>query len=188
MIKVHFDVQTGAIKGFYPDFIQYRSIPEPTIEIDEEMHRRCIAGQARVDLVTMQIADHEQLPTAEEVQAAAWEKIKAQRTERDKQPIAIKGKLVDFADADDREKLRTAREALETATELGQPVSEFEWTCADNSTVLLGLADFKMIPLLAAIRSDANHKKSREIKDLIYAAKTPAAVDAILNDPELWGD
>ena len=122
------------------------------------------------------------------VQAAAWEKIKAQRTERDKQPIEIKGKLVDFADADDREKLRTAREALETATELGQPVSEFEWTCADNSTILLGLADFKMIPLLAAIRSDANHKKSRAIKDLIYATETPAAVDAILTDPDLWGD
>lgn len=122
------------------------------------------------------------------IHAAAWETVKVQRMERDKQPIEIKGKLVDFADADDREKLRTAREALETATELGQSVSEFEWTCADNSTVMLGLADFKMIPLLAAIRSDANHRKSRAIKDLIYAAETPEAVDAILNDPELWGD
>ena len=69
MIKVHYDVQTGKILGFYPDFISYQSIPEPTIEIDDETHRMCIEGNVKIDLVTMRIVDHEQVPTSDEIKA-----------------------------------------------------------------------------------------------------------------------
>jgi hypothetical protein len=30
IIKANYDATTGEIKGFYPDIIQYDSIPEPT--------------------------------------------------------------------------------------------------------------------------------------------------------------
>lgn len=35
MIKVHFDKESGKIKGYYPDSINYASIPEPYIEIED---------------------------------------------------------------------------------------------------------------------------------------------------------
>jgi len=35
MIKVHYDIQTFLIKGYYPDSINYNSIPEPFIEIED---------------------------------------------------------------------------------------------------------------------------------------------------------
>ncbi|MBP2662729.1 MAG: hypothetical protein H6Q71_677 [Firmicutes bacterium] len=42
MIKVNYDATSGEIKGFYPDDINYASIPEPYIEIDAETHADCI--------------------------------------------------------------------------------------------------------------------------------------------------
>lgn len=36
MIKVHYDKLTTLVKGYYPDSINYSSIPEPHIEIKEE--------------------------------------------------------------------------------------------------------------------------------------------------------
>ena len=35
MIKVHFEKESGKIKGYYPDSINYSSIPEPFIEIED---------------------------------------------------------------------------------------------------------------------------------------------------------
>lgn len=36
MIKVHYDLQTTLIKGYYPDSFNYSSIPEPFIEIEDK--------------------------------------------------------------------------------------------------------------------------------------------------------
>ena len=111
-------------------------------------------------------------PTIDELKLAKWNQIKGRRDREDAGPVEYKGKLFDFDDKA-REKIRTAREALETAAELGQPVESFEWTCADNSTTQMTLYDFKMIPLLVAIRSDANHQKARQLRAAIDAASTP---------------
>jgi len=35
MIKVNYDLQTTLVKGYYPDSINYNSIPEPFIEIED---------------------------------------------------------------------------------------------------------------------------------------------------------
>ena len=34
-IKVHYDTETTLVKGYYPDSINYASIPEPFIEIED---------------------------------------------------------------------------------------------------------------------------------------------------------
>ena len=36
IIKVNYDLQTTLVKGYYPDSINYGSIPEPFIEIEDE--------------------------------------------------------------------------------------------------------------------------------------------------------
>jgi hypothetical protein len=35
-IKVHYDTETTLVKGYYPDSINYASIPEPFIEIEDD--------------------------------------------------------------------------------------------------------------------------------------------------------
>ena len=37
MIKINYDTQTTLVKGYYPDSIKYASIPEPFIEIENEV-------------------------------------------------------------------------------------------------------------------------------------------------------
>ena len=36
MIKVNYDIETTLVKGYYPDFINYASIPEPFIQIEND--------------------------------------------------------------------------------------------------------------------------------------------------------
>lgn len=36
MIKVYYDTETTLVKGYYPDSINYASIPEPFIEIEND--------------------------------------------------------------------------------------------------------------------------------------------------------
>jgi len=56
-VKVHYNSRTGEIKGFYPDFVGYASIPEPYIEVDETTWQDCTnnPGLRRVDLTTLKI-------------------------------------------------------------------------------------------------------------------------------------
>lgn len=117
-------------------------------------------------------------PSLETLQAAAWESVKARRLAEDANPVEYGGKLLDF-DGEAREKIRTAREALETAAKIGQAVESFDWTCYDGTIKPMTLADFEMIPLLVAIRSDANHKKARTLHTLIFAAESAAELSAL---------
>jgi len=36
-IKVNYDTETTLVKGYYPDSITYTSIPEPFIEIEDDV-------------------------------------------------------------------------------------------------------------------------------------------------------
>jgi len=45
MIKVNYDTETTLVKGYYPDIINYASIPEPYIEITEEQHQIALGKQ-----------------------------------------------------------------------------------------------------------------------------------------------
>lgn len=45
MIKVNYDTETTLVKGYYPDSINYASIPEPYIVISEEEHQEGLGKQ-----------------------------------------------------------------------------------------------------------------------------------------------
>ena len=45
MIKVNYDTETTLVKGFYPDFISYTSIPEPYIEVSDDEHQAGLGKQ-----------------------------------------------------------------------------------------------------------------------------------------------
>ena len=61
MIKVHYDLQTGLIKGYYPDSINYSSIPEPFIEIEDKQQ---VLGKA---MCVIDGVYQEYIPSKEEV-------------------------------------------------------------------------------------------------------------------------
>ena len=45
MIKVNYDTETTLVKGYYPDAINYASIPEPYMEISDEEHQETLGKQ-----------------------------------------------------------------------------------------------------------------------------------------------
>lgn len=61
MVKVHYDSTTGAILGFYPDDIEYTSLPDNYIEIGNETHIDCInnQGKRKVDITTLTLIECE---------------------------------------------------------------------------------------------------------------------------------
>jgi len=44
-VKVNYDIETTLVKGYYPDIINYASIPEPYIAITEEQHEIALGKQ-----------------------------------------------------------------------------------------------------------------------------------------------
>lgn len=44
-VKVNYDTKTTLVKGYYPDIINYASIPEPYIEITNEQHQIALGKQ-----------------------------------------------------------------------------------------------------------------------------------------------
>ena len=42
MVKVHYNLETKKVEGFYPDFINYDEIPEPYIEVENSKHEELI--------------------------------------------------------------------------------------------------------------------------------------------------
>lgn len=44
-VKVNYDIETTLVKGYYPDIINYASIPEPYIEITEGQHKIALGKQ-----------------------------------------------------------------------------------------------------------------------------------------------
>jgi hypothetical protein len=45
IVKVNYDTKTTLVKGYYPDIINYASIPEPYIEITEAQHKIALGKQ-----------------------------------------------------------------------------------------------------------------------------------------------
>ena len=63
MIKVSYDEQTGLVKGFYPENVQYSFIPEPYIKISKEEHDLLLGKE----LIVIEGLIQENCPTNEQV-------------------------------------------------------------------------------------------------------------------------
>ena len=42
MVKVHYNEVTKKVEGFYPDFIEYETVPEPYVEVTDERHAELV--------------------------------------------------------------------------------------------------------------------------------------------------
>lgn len=93
MYKVNYDILTGDILGYYPDFIEYKSIPQPFIIIDNECYNDCInnPNKRKVDVTRQVIVEKQEeiktniiTPLVDKEKADLWEAILALSQEIEK--------------------------------------------------------------------------------------------------------
>ena len=179
MIKVHYNATTGGILGFFPDFMQYESIPEPYIEIDETTHQDCINNQGlrRVDLTTLKIVEYTPSgPTLSELQAAAWSRIKAERDRREQSGAPYLGKVLD-SDEKSVTRISISVQAAQAAISAGTAFS-LDWTTQDNSVVTMTASEVVGMSVALATHSNGLHLAARAVHEKILAATDTAGVEA----------
>lgn len=108
----------------------------------------------------------------------AKERITNARNWAERSGFVAYGKLFD---SDDKaiQRLLGASQAAAIAKQLGQPLS-IEWTCADNTTLIMDADMLIEIPVILAQTADALHQKARTLKAQIDAATTLNEIAAIV--------
>jgi len=193
MIKTHYDTVTGAIKGFYPEDIDYVSIPEPTIEIDTATHQDCInnPGRRRVDLVTLTIVEYVLVATLSERQTAKLAELKTARNAAEAAtPFVYDGSSFDY-DSLSRERINAAVSAATIAAVSGTATSAVlsTWVLADNTNREMTVADWLAFRQAEVSRSAICHTTYNTLKERVEALaaevtagnKTEAAAITAIN-------
>lgn len=111
----------------------------------------------------------------EEIKNLKWQEIKMIRSAKEGAPFSYLGKSFDCNWAN----LVWAVEAARSAFVLGKEFS-LEWTCTDNTSVVLVAEDFVNIALIIAKRAADIHKKSQQYRVQIESASTTEEVEAIV--------
>ena len=106
----------------------------------------------------------------EEAKAFVKNQINTERNIAERSGFVAYGKLFD---SDDKaiQRILGAAQAAVIAKQLGQPLS-IEWTCADNTTLIMDADMLIEIPVILAQTADALHQKARTLKAQIDAATT----------------
>lgn len=100
--------------------------------------------------------------------------LKAERDNKEVEPIACDGHLYDY-DSKARDRIAAAIIALDV---MG-PKASIVWTTADNQDIQVTANDLRMVIAMVAQRSNALHVAYRAAKDKVEAATTVADVEAI---------
>ena len=140
MVKVNYDSTTGEIKGFYPDFVKYESIPEPLIEVTEDTWHDCIAnaGLRKVDLTNLSIVTYTPTKTLAEMQETKTAKLRELLAQTDYEAIKYAEGVIT---ADKFANLKTAREAWRTAINSIQDATTVEEVTAVTYSTIIPTVD-----------------------------------------------
>lgn len=62
-VKVHYDLESKQVIGYYPDFVNYSEIPEPNITIDDKDYKKYLGKRMLVvnDILEEYIKPHSQI-------------------------------------------------------------------------------------------------------------------------------
>lgn len=114
------------------------------------------------------------LPTLEEIKDAKITELKAERDNKEVEPITYQGYSFDYDDKA-RERINAAIIALEVAG----ASATLTWTTADNQDVKVTASDLRGIIAQVAVRSDKLHIAYRKAKEKVGAATTKEEVEAV---------
>lgn len=114
------------------------------------------------------------LPTLEEIKAAKIAELKAQRDNKEVEPISYQGYSFDY-DSKARERINAAIVALEVAG----ASATLTWTTADNQDVKVTASDLRAIVAAVAVRSNTLHIAYRKAKAQVEAASSANEINAV---------
>ena len=111
------------------------------------------------------------------LQQIALERINLSRNAAERRGFEAFGRLFD---SDDKsvQRISLAAQAASIAKQLGNTIA-IEWTCADNSVVLLNEDQLLSLPMILAQSGDALHQKARGLKAQIMQTKTLEEINSI---------
>lgn len=117
---------------------------------------------------------------ADRLQNAKQQLIQRINTKRDELEASGFNYLGKRLDSDERSVLRfnVAVQAAQAAA-AAQQSFEIDWTCADNSTLTMGLVEMLGLPVAFAQYGNALHQHARALKGAVEAAQTSAELAAI---------
>ena len=104
--------------------------------------------------------------------------INTERNIAERSGFVAYGKLFD---SDDKaiQRILGAAQAAVIAKQLGKPLS-IDWTCADNTTLVMDADMLIEIPVILAQTADALHQKARALKKQIESAESIEAIESIV--------
>lgn len=113
-------------------------------------------------------------PTLEELKADKLAALKAERDNKEVEPIEYNGNSFDYDDKA-RDRINVAIIALDMAG----AEATLEWTTADNTNATVTAQDLKNIIAAVAMRSNTLHEQYRVAKEAVNAAETKEEVEAV---------
>lgn len=156
-------------------------IPLDAVEITAVEHVALLAAQRSGKVIT---ADENGRPAAidppltlAERRVSAAASINTERDRREELGFPYRGKWLDSTPRS-VQRITAAALAAQAVLATGQPYS-VDWTCADNSTLILDAAGVIGIPVALAQHAAALHDHARSLKAAVYAADSEAALAAI---------
>jgi len=174
MIKVNYNIETTLVNGYYPDTINYTSIPEPYIEISEEEHQEAFGEQmCVVDGVFKQYIEPDNI-VLERAKAVKKAEINALRDARMAKDVHHKvgGKDHLF------QRNITTNLAWINYLESGSQVAVTNWVTADNSIIDISQSDLVSICAHIKDRDTQAVVQARKSKDLLETLTTIEEVEA----------
>lgn len=103
--------------------------------------------------------------------------INLERDRRETVGFSYLGKMID-SDPRSVQRINTAVQAAQAAHGAGQTFS-IEWTCADNSTLMLDGSQMIAMPLALAIHGNTIHQHAKALKALVDQAVDMSALQSI---------
>lgn len=113
-------------------------------------------------------------PTLDELKEAKKATLKAERDQKEVQPIEYNGNSFDYDD-----KARDRINAAIIALDMAGAEATLQWTTADNTNATVTAQDLRNIIAAVAMRSNTLHEQYRIAKEAVNAAETKEEVEAV---------
>lgn len=113
-------------------------------------------------------------PTLDELKEAKKATLKAERDQKEVQPIEYNGNSFDYDD-----KARDRINAAIIALDMAGAEATLQWTTADNTNATVTAQDLRNIIAAVAMRSNTLHEQYRVAKEAVNAAETKEEVEAV---------
>lgn len=112
--------------------------------------------------------------TLDEIKEAKKAALKAERDQKEVQPIEYNGNSFDYDD-----KARDRINAAIIALDMAGAETTLQWTTADNTNATVTAQDLRNIIAAVAMRSNTLHEQYRVAKEAVNAAETKEEVEAV---------